>query len=126
KFHDALKRRPVMLMFRKVVIGDAERGLVYRNRRFERALFPGVHRLLRGKQLEVRVFDIAQVEYPGKDVDTLLAAMGERAHDLFVVAETGETEVGLVLRKGLVSGVMLPGQRRLFWRGLVEVAVEKV
>ncbi len=34
-----------MLMIRKVVIGDAERGLVYRNRCFERVLGPGVHRL---------------------------------------------------------------------------------
>ena len=78
-----------MLMFRKVVIGDAERGLVYRNRRFARALFPGVHRLY-GMNLDVRVFDIAQAEYPGKDVDTLIAAMGERIHELFVLAETGE------------------------------------
>ena len=29
----------------KVVIGDGERGLVYRDRRFQQILLPGVHRL---------------------------------------------------------------------------------
>ena len=33
-----------MFWTKRVVIGDGERGLVYRNRRFERVLAPGVYR----------------------------------------------------------------------------------
>jgi regulator of protease activity HflC (stomatin/prohibitin superfamily) len=46
---------------KRVVIGDAERGLVYRNRRFERVLAPGVYRLYAWRALvEVFVHDIRQ------------------------------------------------------------------
>lgn len=114
-----------MLMIRKVVIGDAERGLVYRNRRFERVLLPGVHWLF-GINLEVRLFDIAVPEYAGKDADTLLAVLGERAHALFNVVELGPQEVGLVYRNGKLAGVLLPDARRLYWKGLVEISVERV
>jgi len=34
-----------MLGIKRVVIGDGERGLLYKNRRFERVLAPGVYRL---------------------------------------------------------------------------------
>ena len=44
-----------MKLWSKVVIGDGERGLLYRNRRFERVLAPGMYRLsaLRGS-IDVR------------------------------------------------------------------------
>jgi regulator of protease activity HflC (stomatin/prohibitin superfamily) len=116
-----------MLMIRKVVIGDAERGLVYRNRRFERVLGPGVHRLWeRLDTLEVRVFDITQPEYNGKDVDALVAALGPRLGDAFQLADIGTHEIGLVLKNGKLEDVLAPGTRKLYWTGLVPVAIERV
>jgi regulator of protease activity HflC (stomatin/prohibitin superfamily) len=114
-----------MLMIRKVVIGDAERGLVYRNRRFERVLAPGVH-WLRRFGTEVFVHDIAQPEYAGKDVDTLVAVLGDRAGEVFDVVDLGPQEVGLVLRNGRIEEVLAPGSRRLYWKGLTRVEVQRV
>jgi regulator of protease activity HflC (stomatin/prohibitin superfamily) len=112
---------------KRVVIGDAERGLVYRNRRFERVLAPGVRRLFAFRaQVEVVVHDIRQPEYVGKDADTLIAAMGERVHECFVVADIGTNEVGLVSKYGKLEDVLAPGSRKLYWRGLVPVEVERV
>ncbi|HZB25543.1 MAG TPA: hypothetical protein VE379_05395 [Vicinamibacterales bacterium] len=112
---------------KRVVIGDAERGLVYRNRRFERVLAPGVHRLFAWRaQLEVFVHDIRQPEYAGKDADALIAAMGDRVHDAFVLADIGIGEVGLVSKFGKLEDVLAPGTRKLYWRGLVPVTVERV
>jgi len=116
-----------MLMIRTVVIGDAERGLVFRNRRLVQVLGPGVHRLWRWfNQLEVRVFDITQPEYTGKDVETLVAALGERLGETFLLADIGTTEVGLVLKNGKLEDVLAPGSRKLFWRGLVPVELQRV
>jgi regulator of protease activity HflC (stomatin/prohibitin superfamily) len=112
---------------KRVVIGDAERGLVYRNRRFERVLAPGVHRLFAWRaQLEVFVHDIRQPEYAGKDADALIAAMGDRVHDAFVLADIGIGEVGLVSKFGKLEDVLAPGTRKLYWRGLVPVTIERV
>lgn len=110
----------------RVVIGDAERGLVYRNRRFERVLSPGVHRLFAWRdQLEVVVHDIRKPEYAGDDVEALVAALGARLGETFVLADIGMDEVGLVSKNGRLEDVLAPGVRRLYWRGLVQVAVEK-
>jgi regulator of protease activity HflC (stomatin/prohibitin superfamily) len=112
---------------KRVVIGDAERGLVYRNRRFERVLAPGVYRLYAWRaQVEVVVHDIRQPEYTGKDVEALVAAMGERVHETFVLADIGIDEVGLLSKFGKLEDVLAPGTRKLYWRGLVPVAVERV
>jgi regulator of protease activity HflC (stomatin/prohibitin superfamily) len=111
----------------RVVIGDAERGLVYRNRRFERVLAPGVYRLFAWRaKVEVVVHDIRQPEYAGKDVDTLIQALGDRLGETFVLAEVGVNEVGLLSKHGKLEDVLAPGTRKLYWRGLVPVEVERV
>ncbi len=117
----------MMFWTRRVVIGDAERGLVYRNRRFERVLAPGVYRLFAWRdKLEVVVHDIRKPEYAGNDVDALIAALGARLGETFVLADIGMDEVGLVSKNGRLEDVLAPGVRQLYWRGLVQVDVETV
>lgn len=116
----------MMFWTRRVVIGDAERGLVYRNRRFERVLAPGVHRLFAWRsQLDVVVHDIRKPEYAGNDVEALVAALGARLDETFLLADIGMDEVGLVSKNGRLEDVLSPGVRMLYWRGLVQVDVEK-
>src|SRR6478672_7304664 len=116
-----------MFWTKRVVIGDGERGLVYRNRQFERVLFPGVYRMLDPlKRVDVRTYNIAAPEYAGHDVDALIARLGERLAETFVLADSGGDEVGLVSKNGKLEDVLAPGSRRLYWRGLVEVEVERV
>ncbi|HRO27683.1 MAG TPA: slipin family protein [Luteimonas sp.] len=116
-----------MFWTRRVVIGDAERGLVYRNRRFERALAPGVYRLSAWRdRLDVVVHDIRKPEYAGDDVDALIAALGGKLDKTFVLADIGTEELGLVSKNGKLEDVLAPGLRKLYWRGLVQVEVEQV
>lgn len=116
-----------MLMFQKVVIGDAERGLVYKNRRFDYVLAPGVYRLKSfTDSLEVNVHNITGVEYTGKDVETLVARLGDRLSDTFMLADIGTKEVGLLLKNGKVEDVLAPGSRKLYWKGHVAVEVQRV
>ncbi len=116
-----------MFWTKRVVIGDAERGLVYRNRRFERVLAPGVHRIRDPlNRVEVRTVPIAVPEYTGSDVDVLIARLGAHLAETFVLADIGTDEVGLVLKNGKLEDVLAPGTRRLYWRGLVDVAVQRL
>jgi regulator of protease activity HflC (stomatin/prohibitin superfamily) len=116
-----------MLYLKRVVIGDGERGLVYRNRRFERVLGPGVYRLfdLFGR-IDITVHSIAKPEYAGNDVDTLIDALGDKLVDNFVLADLSAEEFGLVLKNGKLEDVLFPGMRKLYWRGPVQVAFERV
>lgn len=116
-----------MLGIKRVVVGDGERALLYKNRRFERVLGPGVtwvwDLLARS---EVRVFDLATVEYAGKDVEVLVQRLGAALADTFVLADVAVTEVGLVSKNGKLEDVLAPGSRKLYWKGPVMVAVEKL
>ena len=116
-----------MKMIQRVVIGDGERGLVYRNRQFAGVLLPGVHRWFDPMgRIDVTTHNIAKPEYSGTDADVLIAALGDRLDAYFVLANLGMDEVGLVLKNGKLEDVLAPGSRRLYWRGLVRVEVERV
>ena len=116
-----------MFWTKRVVIGDGERGLVYRNRRFERLLAPGVYRWFDPMgRTEVRTFNIASPEYAGHDVDALTARLGDRLGEVFLLADIGVDQVGLVLKNGKLEDVLPPGTRRLYWIGLVKVEVQPV
>ncbi len=116
-----------MLGIKRVVIGDGERGLLYRNRRFERVLVPGVYRLWDAfGALEVRSIDIARPDFIGKDADMLIERLGGDLERTFVLADIGVDEVGLVSKSGKLEDVLAPGVRKLYWKGLVSVAIGKV
>jgi regulator of protease activity HflC (stomatin/prohibitin superfamily) len=114
--------------FKRIVVGDGERALLYKNRRFERVLGPGVSWIadLLG-QRDVRVFDLAlAVEYTGKDVDVLVQRLGVALDETFVLADIAVNEVGLVSKNGKLEDVLVPGARRLYWKAPVGVSIEKL
>ena len=116
-----------MFWTKRVVIGDGERGLVYRNRQFAGVLAPGVYRWFDPfKRVEVTVHNIAKPEYAGSDVDALIAALGDQLVETFMLANLGMDEVGLVLKNGKLEDVLAPGTRKLYWKGLVAVDVQAV
>ncbi|KAG1078034.1 hypothetical protein G6F40_016885 [Rhizopus arrhizus] len=83
----------------KVVIGDGERGLVYRNRRFQQILLPGVHRLSPfGGRPQVDIHTASKgAAYTGSDQDSLIEALGARLDTHFVLANVGAAEPPSVL-----------------------------
>lgn len=116
-----------MFWTKRVVIGDGERGLVYRNRQFERVLGPGVHTFFDPlKRITVCVHAIAKPEYTGPDADVLIARMDASLASELSLADIGEQEVGLVSKNGKLEDVLPPGTRQLYWTGLVRVEVQKV
>ena len=116
-----------MFWTKRVVIGDGERGLVYRNRQFAGVLAPGVHKWFDPLgRIEVVTHNIAKAEYSGNDADVLIVALGSRLEAHFVLANLGMDEVGLVLKNGKLEDVLAPGTCKLYWKGLVDVEVRAV
>ena len=116
-----------MFWIKRFVIGDGERGLLYRDRRFQRVLLPGVHRFVdpRGR-ITVTVHDLTRPEYTGADAELLMARMSGELADCFTVADIGTQQVGLVLKNGKLEDVLAPGTRKLYWKGPVAVEVQVV
>lgn len=116
-----------MVWIKRVVIGDGERGLLYRNRRFQRLLPVGVHRYFdpRGR-MAVNVHSLAKSEYVGADAEVLMAQMNGELAECLTVADIGTLQVGLVLKNGKLEDVLAPGTRKLYWKGLVPIEVQAV
>jgi regulator of protease activity HflC (stomatin/prohibitin superfamily) len=116
-----------MFWLKQIVIGDGERGLLYCNRRFERVLSPGVHRLFDPrKRIAVTVHNLTRPEYAGSDAEVLMAQMDGPLAECFLVADIGTDQVGLVLKNGKLEDVLAPGTRKLYWKGIVPVEVQAV
>lgn len=116
-----------MFWTKRVVIGDGERGLVYRNRRFERLLAPGVYKLFDPlDRTVVIVHNLSKPEYAGNDTDVLIAQLGADLSANFVLADIGMQQVGQVSKNGKLEDVLAPGTRKLYWKGLVKIDVQTV
>src|SRR6185437_16519274 len=101
------KRSINMFWIKQIVIGDGERGLLYRNRRFQRVLPPGVYHFVDPrKRIAASVHNLAKPEYTGADTDVLMALMDGALAECFDVADIGTQQVGLVLKNGKLQDVL--------------------
>jgi regulator of protease activity HflC (stomatin/prohibitin superfamily) len=115
-----------MFAIKRITIAQHERGLLFRNRSFETVLEPGVYRIFDPlKRTEVQVYDLTVPEFEHPRVDFLLEEARETVAKYFDVVRIGSSEVGVVFKSGKVSGVLAPGTRQLYWRGAIEVRVER-
>jgi len=115
-----------MFAIKRITIAQHERGLLFRNRSFEAVLEPGVHRIFDPlKRIEVQVYDLTVPEFEHPRVDFLLEGARETVAKYFVIEQIGYSEVGVVYKSGKVSGMLAPGTRQLYWRGAIEVRVER-
>ena len=106
------------MLIKRIVIGDGERGLYFRNRRFQSVLMPGVYRRF-GPQWRIRVetYGVDELVYQGPHRDVLIERLGNRLSDYFVLADIGVDQVGLVKVDGKLDRVLAPGSQELFWKG---------
>ncbi|MGB6487950.1 MAG: slipin family protein [Steroidobacteraceae bacterium] len=115
-----------MFAMKSITIAQHERGLLFRNRSFEAVLEPGIHRIFDPlKRTEVQVYDLTVPEFEHARVDFLLEEAREIVDKYFTVVQIGSSEVGVVYKIGKVSGVLAPGARQLYWRGPIEVRVDR-
>jgi len=114
-----------MFGYQRIVVGENERAVHMKDRRFRRLLGPGVHRLMNvfGRH-EVRVYDLAEVAFEHPQLDVLLKAHADELAEHFQVVELNAHQVGLVYRDGRLSGLLAPETRAVYWRGPVEVRVQ--
>jgi len=116
-----------MSWIKQIVIGDGERGLLYRNRRVQAVLAAGVYRYFDPfNRIAVVVHNVARPEYGGNDAEVLMASTDSEFTRHFLVADVGTDQVGLVLKNGKLEDVLAPGTRKLYWQALVQVEVQRV
>ena len=115
-----------MLGIRRITIAQHERSLLFRHRSFKAVLEPGVHWSFDPlKRTEVQVCDLTVPEFEHPRVDFLVKEARETIAKHFTIVELSDREVGLVYKNDKVAGVLQPGKRQLYWRGPIDVRVER-
>jgi hypothetical protein len=111
----------------RLTIPRHERALLWKNRRFAGVLGPGVRWIVAPfAPLAVQMYDVTVPEFEHPRVDLLLSEAGATLGEYFQIVEIGEQEVGVVYKNGKLDGVLAPGKRQLYWKGPVEIRVEKL
>ena len=114
-----------MFGLKRFVIAQHERGVYLKDRSIVKILEPGIYRVfdpLGRVAVEVQNLTVPEFNHPYEDV--LVKEKRELVDKYFQLVELGEYEVGLLYRNGKMKGVLAPGARQLYWKGLIDVKVE--
>ncbi|RZJ06508.1 MAG: slipin family protein, partial [Acidovorax sp.] len=111
----------------RITVKKNERALLLRNGDFDRVLQSGTHWLFAGLDtLRVETFALEQPAFTNGLADYLMAQEPTVVAANFVQVNLSEREVGLRSENGVLVEILPPGTRRLYWKGLVDVAVQVV
>ena len=115
------------MSIKRVMVAQHERVLVWKNKTFAGVLEPGKHWLVQPLGLvETQLYDLTVPEFEHARIDFLVKEARAVMEKHFDIVELTESEVGLVYKNGKLTGVLAPGKRQLYWKGPIEVKVEKI
>jgi regulator of protease activity HflC (stomatin/prohibitin superfamily) len=116
-----------MMLFRKFHVKKDERALLFDRGDFVDILRPGEHlRFDPLRRLTVEKFGLGAPRFEHRLAEFLLKAEPELVAREFHVVELGPTEVGLRYENGVLVEVLAPNTRRLYFKGFIELAFERV
>lgn len=109
-------------MFRRILVGDNERVLVIRKRRFAEILEPGERWMFTlGQDVELVYANVRDLVFSGEWTDYIVTSRPEIAERMFTAVETSDTQVAVLYLDGKLNRVIGPSTRVLFWKGPVRV-----
>ncbi|MBM0103245.1 slipin family protein [Steroidobacter sp. S1-65] len=115
------------MTIKRITVAQHERALVWKNKTFAGVLEPGKHWLVAPmNDIAAQLYDLTVPEFEHARVDFLVKEARATMERYFDIVELTENEVGLVHKNGKFSGVLAPGKRQLYWKGPIEVKVEKI
>lgn len=114
-------------MFRTFHIKKDERALLFRKGDFVQVLAPGEHSHFDPlRRLSVEKFALDKPRFDHRLADYLQKWEPDVVRCEFHVLEVGAREVGLRYENGVLAEVLAPNTRRLYWKGYLDVRLDKV
>src|SRR5918997_52358 len=115
------------MTMKRITVAQHERALVWKNKTFAGVLEPGKHWLIAPmSDIQAQLYDLTVPEFEHARVDFLVKEARETMQKYFDIVELTDSEAGLVYKNGKLAGVLAPGKRQLYWKGPIDVKVQKV
>src|ERR1700692_2877425 len=114
-------------MFTRIIVGDNERVLLVRNKRFSRILGPGNYWIFTlGAGIGQERHNIRDLVFTSEWADFIVKERPDVAAAYFTVVETSDSQVAVIAVERKLVRVIAPGKRVLFWRGVLDVTFELI
>ena len=115
-----------MWFTQKFIVRKHERGLLFKDGDFIKFLAPGTYRYfgLR-RRYAVERYDLSVAAFEHRLTDYLVEAERAEIDRLFYVVDTHADEVALVYLNEHAAAVLGPAERKLYWKGVVKVRIER-
>src|ERR1043165_2877261 len=115
------------MTMKRITVAQHERALVWKNKTFAGVLEPGKHWLIAPmSDVQAQLYDLTVPEFDHPRVDFLVKEARATMEKYFDIVELTDSETGLVYKNGKLAGVLPPGKRQLYWKGPIEVKVERI
>ena len=114
-------------MLRRILVGDNERVMLIRNKRFDRILAPGVHWIAEFvDRIDLERHTTKPLWLTSDWADFIVNQRPDVAAEHFTVVDTGDSQVAVVSLDGKLAHVIAPAKRVLYWRAAVAVTFELI
>ena len=114
-------------MFRQFYVNKDERALLFRKGDFVTILKAGEHRFFDPLgRLTIEKYSLAKTQFEHKLADYLVKSEPDIVAREFTTIALGAAEVGLRFENGVLTEVLAPNTRRVYWKGYIDVRVEKL
>lgn len=114
---------------KKIIITEAQRGLLFKERQFVKILPPGVYRIWDWlNRYQAQIVTITNTLQETADGELLNLA--QLHPDVFTpylkLWETTDNEVGLVYQNKVLKDIKAPGQQGAYWKSQNEIRIDKI
>lgn len=114
-------------MFTRILVGDNERVVLARNKRFSQILGPGSYWIFAfNETIETERHNVRELVFAGEWADFIVKERPDAAAKYFTVIETSDSEVAVIALDRKIVRVIAPGKRVAFWRGVFDVTAEVI
>ena len=118
-----------MSINKKMIISEAQRGLLFKDQQFVKILPPGVYRLrdwLNRYQLQIVTITNALQHTVEGDLLNLAQLHPKAFAPHVLLWETADNEVGLVYQNNVLKDIQAPGQQGAYWKTQNEIRIDKI
>lgn len=103
--------------FKKYVVGDHERGLLFERKRFSKVMGPGVYRFIDLKnEFHADIYSLSDPEVPHPELRVLYEQFRPLFQPFMDRVRTGQWEVALLYDEEVLADIVPPLAERFYWR----------
>lgn len=113
------------MLWRKFVVRKNERGILFKEGDFQNFLEAGTYQYFDPfKKISVEIFNLAKPEFEHPMLDFLLSRYAEVMQQYCIRVELNNSQVALIRKNGVVSDILFPATRQIYWKGFIQVEAE--